>query len=553
MNNSSRSLPFDQVKNMHQNTNYDTYFNIVSEVTSGRFNLDIKNQNYEEIEIEEEINDELRPLKNIVTDFVVDEFFRSESSLYLFMQLVYNTFDESLSIYRKKIKISKKDLFFVYKGGNVLRLLSKDFLLDLPSNATTELTKFYTPFFKRSDADFSIYLNPDVENYDKIFQDISLISYLLQVHIRKEFLSNSNLYFDFSKYNTEYKIFILNKYLLKFKDIEGFNITDLSIDNVNAVKNVKFYKSNPDLAIQFINQSNNQKSVINEYQKSIINEYLVKYKDAKNLPNNLPNKQNKKAIKSKITDNNSYMTVTYNSALEFKSGAKKDRTVKFTLVRTKAIFTLINNNKLMNVGGELIDVSIPHRLDTGLIHFFKERDHNIRTFDLSFDKCDLKFKSYSISYLIDDLETILFKFNDFPWNDLKYDKRLNRLFYMYFVDIFIKINDADKRLNIINDLKNMVLIKYFEYSIDIEEGSSIFLKKYEKYKLGVNNLIYLMLDLIKNVETQDHVDNLKKMSDILITNADFIIKTIKNLHKYCQHDGKITSKDIYHSSTKDLL
>lgn len=43
------------------------------------------------------------------------------------------------------------------------------------------------------------------------------------------------------------------------------------------------------------------------------------------------------------------------------------------------------------------------------------------------------------------------------------------------------------------------------------------------------------------------------MSDILINNANFIIKTIKNLHKYCEHDGKITDKDIYHSSTKEFL
>ena len=62
----------------------------------------------------------------------------------------------------------------------------------------------------------------------------------------------------------------------------------------------------------------------------------------------------------------------------------------------------------------------------------------------------ISISSYTIDYLIYDLEEILFNENMFPWEDKKYYKRLYRLFYMYFVDIFINIEDGSLRYNILN-------------------------------------------------------------------------------------------------------
>ncbi len=506
-----------------KDVNYRNYCDIINSVTSGNFNLDLEEGKYERMLIEEDINDELRPLKNVATDMVVAEFFHTEESLYNFMQLVYNTFDDTLAIYRRKKQIDEQDLFFIYKGGNVLRIVSQEFLLELPNNATRELAKFYTPFFKRSDADFSIYLNPDVKDYDKIFKEISLISYLLQVYIRNVFLGNPNRYFDFTKYNYGYQQKILRKYLAEFNDVEGFSFKNVSIDNANAVGTSNIYRSRADIAIQFVN------------------------KKADNTRSDV-------GAKFDIVKSDSYMVVSYNSALDFRAGSRDDFRVKFNLIRTKISFTLTDKaGKKLNVGGELIDVSIPHRLDNKLQHFYENSEGNIEYFDLTYNDCDLKFRSYSIKYLIDDLESILFKSSDYPWEDNKYVKRLNRLFYMYFVDIFMKIDNGVERLSILKSLKELVLIQYAEYSTDIESGSDAFINRYKKDNLCVTNLPYLMGNLLGKIKTPEQVEELQKMSEVLIKNADFVIVTIENIRQYCRRDGKIRSADIYHTSTKELI
>tara|TARA_R100000750_G_scaffold59976_2_gene48966 strand:+ start:269 stop:1819 length:1551 start_codon:yes stop_codon:yes gene_type:complete len=502
--------------------NYNTYCDIINNVTNGAFVLDVGGEKYEKVDITDEIVDELRPLKGVATDFVVEEFFKTESTLYSFMQLVYNTFDDALAIYRRKRNLDRNQLFFLYKGGNVLRIVSQEFLLELPNSATRELNAFYSPFFKRSDADFSIYIRPDIENYDIIFKEVNLISYLLQVHIRNKFLSNPNMYFDFTKYKNKYQQSILKNYLDKFNEIEGFKFKNVSLDNINAIGNMDIYKPRPDTYIRFIKERDDNTGVA-------------------------------VGAKSSITNSNSYLTISYNSALEFVIGDGGSRR-KFTLVRTKVNFNLVDaKNKILNIGGELIDVSTPHRLDENLKHFFEDVKSNITQYDLKYGNSDLKFCSYSILSLTKDLESILFKTVKYPWIDVKYVKRLNRLFYMYFVDIFMKLDNSRVRLNVLYDLKKLVFIQYVDYSTDIEYGSEMFLRKYDKYNLNVNSLVTYLLDLVGIINDENNVEKLKDMGKVLLVNVDFVIKTIKNVRQYCKHDGSVEAEDLYNVSTKELI
>ena len=51
----------------------------------------------------------------------------------------------------------------------------------------------------------------------------------------------------------------------------------------------------------------------------------------------------------------------------------------------------------------------------------------------------------------EDLEKILFHVAEFPWNDNKYGKRLNRLCYLYFLVVFTDKNMNNKqRLNLLS-------------------------------------------------------------------------------------------------------
>jgi len=112
--------------------------------------------NHVNIEYTEEYKDENRPLKDIMTDIVTDVFLNGEHSLFNFMFIISNMFNDALEIYKKYKSLHENDIFFILKGGNVLRMIAKNFLFDLPGGTINILLDYYKNFFKRSDADFSI-------------------------------------------------------------------------------------------------------------------------------------------------------------------------------------------------------------------------------------------------------------------------------------------------------------------------------------------------------------------------------------------------------------
>ena len=59
-----------------------------------------------------------------------------------------------------------------------------------------------------------------------------------------------------------------------------------------------------------------------------------------------------------------------NETLDFK-GLRNNQIVRFDLTRTKVSFNIyLDNERMYNLGGELIDVSIPYRSESKLINLF---------------------------------------------------------------------------------------------------------------------------------------------------------------------------------------
>ena len=101
----------------------------------------------------------------------------------------------------------------------------------------------------------------------------------------------------------------------------------------------------------------------------------------------------------------------------------------------------------------MIDVSLPHKKDTSINHVFDNLSKAISRFTMTQGDNSLEFNSYSLQFLIEDLEKILFHVAEFPWNDNKYAKRLNRLCYLYFLDSFVKqTNNIDRSKLVKNTL-----------------------------------------------------------------------------------------------------
>jgi hypothetical protein len=385
------------------------------------------------IEQTTEYKDDNRGLKDTCTDFVNDVILNNENSLFNFLYIITVLFQDAISAYKIKKKLKESDIFFILKGGNVLRFVAKNFLFDISGGTSDILLDFYSKFFKRSDADFSIIINPKLEDYQNVFDDISLLSYNLLKYIQSIFEINKTRFFEWYKYDDIQKKFLLNELYEEIKELDMSKndtwkerqITGLAFENTSTNPNVS-YINPPDVAVRF--------------------------KDRFNL--------NTDTLLWAIDNTNDEIYVSYNEALSFM----KDRLIKFNLVRAKYGFSVHyydkvkQKNDVISIGGELIDVSIGHRDDEFVSKFYNSVEKYISLFELSISKTRLfKFRSYSLIYLFKDLYRILFIDAKYPWQDRKYVKRLNRLFYVGYIDLFTQFPDNKKRLDYLNLLLKILL------------------------------------------------------------------------------------------------
>lgn len=454
-----------------------------------------------------DITDELKPLKAVATDMVVAEFFATAGTLYRFLQLVHSFFIQALKTYRQERNIKPSQLFFIFKGGNILRIIAHQFLAELPSYAKLEIEEFYAQFFKRSDNDFGIYLDPKVPKYEDIYDELSTLSYYLQVEIRTIILSDTTTYFDYSRYNDHFKRKVLNGWLSKFGAIEGKNYVDIYLSNGGHDSTTMFTKMD-------FGQPERQVAKVN------------------------------------LGDYGTVMKVTHNNALEFAGNEGVVR--KFNLTRTKLHFTLKEQDgSTQAVEGELIDVSIGHKDDTGIKHFFEHPEGQIVTYTLTHPDTDIKlsFDSYSIKYLTEDLEGILFLSFEVPWEDAKYVKRLNRLMYIYFIDVFINRPNTQERLKVLNDFDRDIIDP-------ILEGGTLKSKEFRKSYKDLN--ISVFVDYItqlgeKTTSGNRDAEEYIKMAETLRKNVTFLIATLGKVRDYCRTDGVATEPEMYVGNLKQFV
>lgn len=474
-----------------------------------------------------ELEDDLKGAKGVATDLVVAEFFATYGPLYSFLRLVYTVFTESLEVYRTARNLNRTDLYFVFKGGNILRIIAQKFLMELPSYAGKSIEDFYDKFFKRSDNDFGIYLNPDLEDYDLIYAELSTLSYYLQKSIREIILEYPTAYFDYSRYNSEYKNEVISAWLPKFSDATGKKYVAIKVVN-----------SGPDQTMRFA------KNDLGENAREV--------------------------SLAVLEDRKSPMKITHNDALEFYGAHNVIR--KFNLTRTKLHFDLIDaGGNAERVPGELIDVSIGHRDDLSTKHFFEHSEQNVVNYTLKHvdTNIEIEFKSFSLEYLTYDLEGILFVSVELPWMDSKYNKRLYRLMYMYFIDLFIKLNNSRKRMEVLKEFKlTMNLIKNTTKNRrgDLEKPLTNLLERYKD--LNISRFLIRIWPLIQastnNIQETNNFDMALKFSDydeeqliamilIVIENLDYLEGVLTKVKEYCAPDGLASESDIYGGNFRNFI
>jgi hypothetical protein len=193
------------------------------------------------------------------------------------------------------------------------------------------------------------------------------------------------------------------------------------------------------------------------------------------------------------------------------------------------------------------------RDDVTVKNFFDNpnRSAHITEYTLEFDGKISTFKSYTLLALIHDLERMLFIDNKRPWDDRKYAKRVNRLFYLLFIDVFMTIDNGKERLQIFHDLKNHVFAQPLN---NITNGIESFMGIYKRQDWALGEFLHFLSTLAsKSFTSDDDEQSMVEMMNLFVENVEFVIQTIQGIRQYCQKDGTITSQNLYSGSPRDYL
>ena len=399
-----------------------------------------------------------REKKATLTDFVDNYFLTYNANQLKLMKLVYEGLEPVMRKY---------GTFLVFKGGNVMRMINKNIMEYLPPNADHLITDIFAPFLKQSDNDFTVFLNPNLHNYETIVRQLSLDIFFALDRIKK--IMVGNLPFFFNLFN-----------LSDQRIVEAFR-------ELRGQLNTKYVKLAPHLDQEIIfSNPRNPKSDVLVYE----------------IPKSLYH----------------FIYNTLNFALEFKD--IHDQTIKFYLCRSKVNFRLNHTN---DISGELIDISIPHKDDfaikqlssTSVFQKFLEnnivREHNK---EFNFD-----YYVINVHYIVHDLVNILFTQNISPWDANKYNKRLARLIYFIWIDAVN--NESTLSIQSLGSISR----DYYRFIYQVQQ-LPLFFPNNRNHNVNLQDLIKRSSELKNNTSPQfeEYLGLLQQYAEAIIRITNTIIQ-----------------------------
>jgi hypothetical protein len=432
-------------------------------------------------------------LADTTTSYIIQKM--SDANYELFLFTFYKSVNTIITSYANHHNLEiPKHICFFYKGGNLYRILLKELFSLLDDNEFTHL-------LKRSDADFQLFVNPTIPNYKKVFEDISIL---------------------------------VTFCLYSFKSVlqkNDFGISDINIDTL--LKEYRNDLGNKD--IKFVDKTSRM-----DFMLAPINlqgDEFVMYKEVSSLLEAIP----------KHKPSNFF--ISRNTAIKFR---RKDNTYNsFDLYRMKYNVKINVNDEILSVPSEVIDVGIPKPDDNTISSLIKKADKWLTKYhyDSTISKKSFTFWGPTLSYMIKDIDLILFYQNDFPWHDKKIDKRLQRYFLCLILHSIVA-TDNNPVMNL-NNLKKE-LHKLIKFLTCFNEGnceaygdeniSGLFYVKYKKISNKLNNIknkSTLAQEIRDFREFNDKVISIvKKMISMILkiiantppNKLENIIKKVKLLH-----------------------
>lgn len=458
-------------------------------------------------------------LSDIITNIFIDIFFRNELSN------IYNIINKNLDIFFNAMNINKNNyIHFVHNGGNVMK-----YYYEKIKNDNTDKINL-DKFFKTTDFDFGLYISCDTYSLDQI----QYVKKILEIPILISLFEISKKYDKF--YSNNKDLFINN-----------------CLSKIYQKKNNLFVNNNNEYFV--IDKNNFELSFYhkNNMFHSITYDRIIHYKYTDN--DSFGIKLYLNAIMKRINNNN-YANILFDNMIENVSIIEqKIRQLNNNSTDIKIVIDTYNHlekiikhtfyDNITNLEGEFVKVNIPFSLFDILIfeNCVYEFNHYININKTKIQcLCEMDIVKDSIISLVED--------SKFPWENIKYQKIMNRLLfflarvfdyetYLLFCEIVNNIiNNELSYSNIFkyesdNYIINFKLLNNYSYHLSeiVYEGNVFTDDKYKYIILFIKNIFLLKLYHISDVYINKTHNNKHKY--IFYKNANkYFSDLLNNLPKY---------------------
>lgn len=415
--------------------------------------------------------DPKQSFKKVVDEFVVEEMFGNTTKKMAFLKLVADKFNYMINEYIKNYGLKREDILFIYKGGNVLRMHFNVHVAKYPKEFGDCFRDIFSPNFSKSDDDFTIYINLNIPKYQTVYDDIVYKTYIVLDEIKKELSDDKEKYFSlYEKNPAEINQIICDKLFKPLaKEVAANKDVNVYINSMNDREIMKTHigdEGNPYSnytldGIVFDQKICDPKGDIMRFMN-----YTPFGNDEKLQSTAITSQRNDFGIVNdganhvihpfKNVTLSDLIYLTFNDTLDFtkETGTKSS----FALLRAKINCVMYMSNEFTRAknkvvtAGELIDISIPKSNDDGIMQFYEKikthpNDELVTPIQfISPDGNTFTMLCYSVEYMIYDLQRMLFSDLFFPWRDVKYVKRIKRLWCLYFIKLIMDRNDKAEKI-----------------------------------------------------------------------------------------------------------
>jgi hypothetical protein len=213
-----------------------------------------------------------------------------------------------------------------------------------------------------------------------------------------------------------------------------------------------------------------------------------------------------------IKKENNFHYLTYNSSINAAKNNYQSIN-NFDLIRTKFNLMLTNvfvkeegkkdsdenyEEKDINIPGEFIDISIPCFEDTFGRHYNYDAERCKFEFDLDLRGHIFKYECYTLSYIVYDIQGILYDQNPFtPWSDSKYKKRIKRLLFIYLMGGGLNYftNNPREIITFLDKISYMIcLMEKYIYLSTLSETKTLPSSKVKDSEGNMNDILKKLMD-----------------------------------------------------------